>query len=91
MNIAEWLRALGLERYQATFRENDVTAELLPDLTAGDLKDLGISSVSHRRQLMEAIGALRRKDAPTDEPVQLWSTRQPTSARPRPRSAAHSA
>jgi class 3 adenylate cyclase/predicted ATPase len=74
MNIAEWLRALGLERYQATFRENDVTAELLPNLTAGDLKDLGISSVGHRRQLMEAIGALRRKDAPTDEPVQLSAT-----------------
>ena len=71
MNIVEWLRALGLERYQATFRENDVTGELLPNLTAEDLKDLGISSVGHRRQLIEAIGELRRKDAPADEPVQL--------------------
>jgi class 3 adenylate cyclase len=71
MNIVEWLRALGLERYQATFRENDVTGELLPNLAAEDLKDLGISSVGHRRQLIEAIGELRRKDAPADEPVQL--------------------
>jgi class 3 adenylate cyclase/predicted ATPase len=71
MNIVEWLRALGLERYQATFRENDVTGELLPNLTAEDLKDLGISSVGHRRQLIEAIGELRRKDAPADEPVQF--------------------
>jgi len=31
MDVAEWLRALGLERYAAAFRENDVTGELLPD------------------------------------------------------------
>jgi SAM domain (Sterile alpha motif) len=42
MEVADWLRALGLERYEATFRENDVTAELLPSLTTDDLKDLGI-------------------------------------------------
>ena len=29
MDVADWLRALGLERYEATFRENDVNAELL--------------------------------------------------------------
>ena len=50
MDIANWLRALGLERYEATFRENDVTAQLLPRLTSDDLKDLGITSVGHRRQ-----------------------------------------
>ena len=44
MDVADWLRALGLERYEATFRENDVDAELLPDLTADDLKDLGVTS-----------------------------------------------
>ena len=33
MNVAEWLRELGLERYEAAFRENAVTAELLPNLT----------------------------------------------------------
>jgi SAM domain (Sterile alpha motif) len=27
MDVANWLRALGLERYEATFRENDVSAE----------------------------------------------------------------
>jgi class 3 adenylate cyclase/tetratricopeptide (TPR) repeat protein len=62
MNVADWLRTLGLERYEATFRENDVGAELLPNLTADDLKDLGITSVGHRRQLLEAIAALRLKD-----------------------------
>ena len=41
MDVADWLRALGLERYEAAFRENAVDAELLPDLTADDLKETG--------------------------------------------------
>jgi class 3 adenylate cyclase len=71
MDVANWLRALGLERYEATFRENDVDTKLLPNLTADDLKDLGITSVGHRRQLLEAIAALRLKDAPADDLVRL--------------------
>ena len=69
MDVADWLRALGLERYEATFRENDVDAELLPNLTAEDLKELGITSIGHRRQLLEAIAALRLEDTPADDPV----------------------
>jgi SAM domain (Sterile alpha motif) len=64
MDVADWLRALGLERYEATFRENDVDTKLLPNLTADDLRDLGITSVGHRRQLLEAIAALRLRDTP---------------------------
>ena len=29
MDVAVWLRALGLERYEQAFRENDVDGELL--------------------------------------------------------------
>src|SRR5271156_1931425 len=47
MNVADWLRTLGLERYEATFRENDVGAELVPSLTADDLKELGVTSIGH--------------------------------------------
>ena len=61
MDVADWLRALGLEQYEAAFRENDVDTELLPNLTADDLKDLGVTLVGHRRQLLEAIAALRLK------------------------------
>src|SRR5690349_19195516 len=59
MDVREWLRSLGLEQYEAAFHENAVHAELLPNLTANDLKDLGITSVGHRRQLLDAIAALR--------------------------------
>jgi class 3 adenylate cyclase len=68
MDVAEWLRALGLERYEAAFRENDVTGELLPDLTEDDLKGLGVASIGHRRQLLKAIAALRIQGMPVVEP-----------------------
>ena len=46
MDVADWLRALGLERYEATFRENEVDAELLPTLAADDLREIRITSFS---------------------------------------------
>ena len=30
MDVADWLRKLGLERYEAAFRENDVTLPFSP-------------------------------------------------------------
>ena len=58
MDIAAWLRELGLERYEEAFRENEIDAEILPKLTADDLKDIGVTTVGHRRKLLEAIAAL---------------------------------
>ena len=73
MDVADWLRALGLEQYEAAFRENDVDAELLPDLTENDLKGLGVASIGHRRQLLKAIDGLRLINTPTSDPVLLSS------------------
>jgi len=64
MDVGDWLRALGLERYEATFRENGVSVDLLPSLTPEDLKDLGITAVGHRRRLLEAIAVLGSGAAP---------------------------
>jgi class 3 adenylate cyclase len=58
LNIATWLCGLGLERYEAAFRDNDVDAEVLPELTAEDLTSIGVTSVGHRRKLLAAIAAL---------------------------------
>src|SRR5215467_12446533 len=63
MDIADWLKGLGLAQYAAAFCENDITEALLPELTGEDLKDLGVGSVGHRRTLLKAIAALRG-DAP---------------------------
>ena len=75
MDIAGWLRELGLEQYEAAFRENAVDADLLPSLTAEDLKDLGITAVGHRRRLLDAVAKLRVTGALADN----LSTREPTA------------
>jgi class 3 adenylate cyclase len=59
MDIGGWLRSLGLEQYQGAFRDNDIDDTVLPNLTAEDLKDLGVATVGHRRKLLDAIAALR--------------------------------
>lgn len=59
MDLGDWLRGLGLEQYEAAFRENDIDDTVLPSLTAEDLKDLGVGSIGHRRKLLDAIALLR--------------------------------
>ena len=59
MDLGGWLRSLGLEQYEAAFRDNAIDDTVLPTLTAEDLKDLGVGIVGHRRKLLNAIAALR--------------------------------
>jgi class 3 adenylate cyclase/predicted ATPase len=61
MDVAAWLRGLGLERYETAFRDNKIDWEALSKLTAEDLKDLGVLLGSHRRKLLKAIAALHGK------------------------------
>src|ERR1700751_2107788 len=83
MDIVVWLRSLGLGKYEATFRENEITEKVLPNLTAEDLKDLGVSIVGHRRTLLDAIAALR--DDAGDKPPSVDAATTSPSARPEDR------
>src|SRR5580693_7296521 len=66
MDVGGWLRKLGLEQYEASFRENKIDDTVLPRLTAEDLKDLGVGFVGDRRKLLDAIAAMRAEaSAPT--------------------------
>jgi hypothetical protein len=71
MDVGAWLRELGLEQYEAAFRENGVTADVLRHLTADDLKELGVTAVGHRRQLLVAIAALRPGEPPPEPLTQV--------------------
>jgi class 3 adenylate cyclase len=64
MDVAAWLRGLGLERYETAFRDNEIDWDALRKLTAEDLKDLGVVLGGHRRKLLEAIAALRSESRP---------------------------
>ena len=59
MDVVVWLRSLGLGKYEAVFRENEIDETVLPSLTAEDLKELGVAALGHRRKLLDAIAALR--------------------------------
>ena len=67
MDIAAWLRSLGMQQYEQAFRDNAIDAAVLSELTADDLRDLGVNLVGHRRRLLAAISALQSDALPAPE------------------------
>src|SRR5829696_6003053 len=65
LSIEEWLTSLGLTQYKAAFTDNGVDGDILPFLTADDLKEIGVIAVGHRRKILEAIAALGADSDPT--------------------------
>src|SRR5262245_49744401 len=55
MDIERWLRSLGLEQYEAAFRENAIDDSILLSLTAEDLKEMGVGPIGHRRKVLAAL------------------------------------
>ena len=66
MDVGVWLRGLGLGEYEGAFRENKIDGGVLPNLTADDLKELGVAVVGHRRKLLTAIASLDRSLGASD-------------------------
>ena len=67
--VTAWLENLGLGQYAQRFAENDITFAILFDLTDQDLKELGVSSLGHRRRLLRAIAELPGREKITTKPV----------------------
>jgi hypothetical protein len=57
MDLGGWLRSLGLEQYEAAFRENAIDDTVLLDLTENHLREIGIP-LGARLKLLKAIAAL---------------------------------
>jgi len=57
MHVGGWLKGLGLGQYEALFRASDIDADILPDLTDVDLKELGVP-LGHRKRLLRVISGL---------------------------------
>ncbi|UQR65598.1 AAA family ATPase [Bradyrhizobium sp. C-145] len=66
-DLAEWLVRHGLGQYAQAFAENNIEYSLLPDLTENDLKQIGVSSLGHRKKLLRAIEALTASRQPGGE------------------------
>src|SRR5271166_6244232 len=57
MDVAQWLNGIGLGQYEALFREHEIDADVLADLTEADLEKIGVP-LGHRKRLMRAIAGL---------------------------------
>ena len=71
MNLANWLRSLGLERFEAAFRDNDIDEAVLRDLTDDHLRELGLT-LGARLKLLKAIAVLPKElasNVPASIPV----------------------
>ena len=74
MDLWAWLRSLGLERYEAVFRDNEIDADVLHDLTDNHLREMGVA-LGARLKLLKAIAAL----SPRAEPASRTSAVAPAS------------
>jgi len=65
-DVSEWLVNLGLGQYVSSFIDNDIDTRHLAELTNEDLRELGISSLGHRKTILGAIRALDEEDGIPD-------------------------
>jgi class 3 adenylate cyclase len=81
MDVVVWLRSLGLGKYEAAFRDNEIDETVLPRLTHETLKELGVTAVGHRLKLLDAIAALR-SDASVQIPSVAAAPARPSAPTP---------
>jgi class 3 adenylate cyclase/predicted ATPase len=79
MELAEWLRSLGLEQYEATFRDNAIDETVLRDLSEDHLRELGFP-LGVRIKLLKAIASLGEAAAPIGPSARLAPTCSPVDA-----------
>jgi SAM domain (Sterile alpha motif) len=85
MDVVVWLRSLGLGKYEAAFRENDIDETVLPSLTEEHLKQLGVTALGHRVKLLDAIAALRNDASGRASSVDAATPSSSPSAHPEDR------
>jgi class 3 adenylate cyclase/predicted ATPase len=85
MDLGDWLRNLGLGKYEAAFRENEIDETVLPSLTEEHLKQLGVIALGHRVKLLDAIAALRNAASARTPPVDAATASRIPSAHPEDR------
>jgi class 3 adenylate cyclase/tetratricopeptide (TPR) repeat protein len=71
VDIGQWLRGLGLQSYEQAFRDNGIDFDVLPRLTADDLKEIGVLAVGHRRKILDAIGEVAARASANDSGTEM--------------------
>jgi class 3 adenylate cyclase/tetratricopeptide (TPR) repeat protein len=83
MDVGEWLKGIGLGQYETTFREHEIDAEVLPELTEADLEKFGVP-FGHRKRLIKAIAKLGNAapEHPAAGPRQAAASSPPRTVHP---------
>ncbi|KAL7122267.1 hypothetical protein ACP275_01G034500 [Erythranthe tilingii] len=67
-SVVEWLRKLGLAKYEEIFVSQEIDWEALQWLTEEDLCSIGITALGPRKKILHAIKELRNDSTTTVEP-----------------------
>src|ERR1700733_13493746 len=67
--VGDSRRKLGIHQYAESFAQHDIDFSILPDLSDQDLKELGVASIGHRRQLFRAIAELTHGEPPSSKTI----------------------
>ncbi|HVP99394.1 MAG TPA: SAM domain-containing protein, partial [Roseiarcus sp.] len=67
MDVGEWLRGLGLGKYEERFRGGAIDMDVVADLSDGDLEKLGLP-LGDRKRLLKAIAGLALRDTSAAPP-----------------------
>jgi tetratricopeptide (TPR) repeat protein len=66
--VRAWLESSGLRTLAPLFEEHDIGGDVLLDLTAEDLAEMGVARVGDRKRLLRALEALRARAARREGP-----------------------
>ncbi len=79
LDVSAWLQALGLGQYASAFAANDIDPDLLRQLSADDLKEIGVDSLGHRKRILAAVAALEGGTGPAATAPQAEGARRQVS------------
>jgi class 3 adenylate cyclase/tetratricopeptide (TPR) repeat protein len=78
-SVKQFLCDLGLEQYAPLFAENHIDESNLADLTSDDLREIGVASLGHRKQILAAIAARHPAEKPASAPTPSVKRREVTT------------
>ena len=79
MDVGGWLRSLGLEQYEAVFRENEIDESVLSDLAEDHLREMGFP-LGARLKILKAIAALQADKASVEPNTATTKSAQPSTS-----------
>ena len=79
MDVGDWLKGVGLDQYEATFRAHDIDVDVLPEVTDADLEKIGLPLGARKRLMKAAVTGFCWATAPWTPTIANPSPHQPVA------------